>query len=275
MRMSRFIIGAALMLTFTASAGVFAIGAFFAAEGDKADVYAPGARVFVHRSGSREDMVLQVGFTGNASSFVWIIPVPSRPTVQYASASIFDELRSIMEPKILPKGAAAQLESRKEPKPVGLGDLAVIPPIEPDTMIRWIESSGYKVSSEARATLTDYYRQGWYFVVVRVKATPSADARWLQPLWISFDAPKAYLPMRLTSVNSNPLAVQLYVSAKVTVKAAGLTEAHVTTSPLRTKYKLNEFPVFFRMVSGDSHLTELRGMLDPKKLLTDMVLLPK
>lgn len=277
MKINRLITSAlSLGLVLLISTGAMAVGAFFSSESANSEVYMPGARVFVHRSGNREDMVVQAGFVGNASSFVWMIPVPTRPTVQFASESVFDELQRIMQPRVVPSGVFTQKPEVKDAvKPVGLGDVTVIPSIRPDTVIEWMESSGYKVPADAKNVISDYCKQGWYFVVARAKATPASEARWLQPLWISFDTPRACIPTRLASANSKPFALQLYASAKVKVKAPGLEEVYATTSPLRTKYRENEYPMFFRMVTKDTSLTELRGILDPKQLTYDIVLTPK
>jgi hypothetical protein len=259
------------------SASAFAVGAFFSGKTGSGEVHAPGARVFIHRTGIREDMILQIGFAGSGSQFAWVIPVPSKPTFQYTDARIFDELRSICNPRIIQDGGkpSPDLKSSPEPKPVGFVDLVVIPPGQKDALSRWLHGNGYATSEGALSVIRDYADKQWYFIVARVKASPSSGARWLQPVWITFETQRAIIPTRLTSANSTPLAAQIYVSAEKSVIADGLSAVYTTASPLRTKYKLDEFPLFFRLVRQDTRLTELRGVLDPKVLDSDIILSPK
>jgi hypothetical protein len=265
-----------VMLLMTAGSA-FAVGAFFASDSDKEDVFAPGARAFVIRNGIHEDLILQVGFAGNASKFAWVVPVPSKPTIQYGNAGIFDELRDILNPYLFTKDASAaeKLQKKNEPKPILPDEFAIIPPTDKDALTRWLQASGYRITPQSTKLISDYVDKGWFFVIAKINAAPAPGARWLAPVMLSFDAQKAVLPANLTSLNSKPIILQLYVASSVLVSVPGLTESHTSDSPARSKFKMNEFPLFYQFVTRESKLTELNGLLDPSLLQSDIIISPK
>src|SRR5579862_9881091 len=46
-------------------------------------------------SGNTETLVISPSFQGKASSFAWVVPVPSRPRVSIVQGALFHELSSI------------------------------------------------------------------------------------------------------------------------------------------------------------------------------------
>jgi len=269
------IISSALFLAFQ-SVPVFAVGAFFTAKSGGQEVYLPGARAFVSRNGIKEDLILQVGFAGNAADFCWVVPVPSRPTVKVTDPQVFDELAMIVNPRIIPPPNAPQSTDSKGQLPfVKVHDIRVFSPSEQQGVARWLVDNGYTVPPSAYPKIQDYVKRGWYFVVSKVHVTPDGTARWMQPLWITCDVPRATLPSKLTSLNPKPIIVQLFVATDVVVTAPGFTEAFTNGSPARTSFKLNTFPRFFQITVKDCKLTELRATLYPQQIIEDTVITPK
>ena len=270
-------LAAALLMDQTACS--FGFGSFFAQKSENVTLHMPGARAFICRSGIREDLILQVGFFGSAEEFAWVVPVPARPAVRLADPGVFDELRRIFNPRIIP-GPGTRVSSEptpaeQAPPPVQIRDVAVIAPSEPGALVRWLRSNKFEIPPPAYGIIQDYTKRGWYFITARVRTSPAPVARWLQPLWIAFPSQRAVLPARLSSLNSRPLVAQLFVAADVVVQAPGFTEVYRTASPLRTKYKLNEFPLFFQIVTRDCKLTELRATLEPKQMESDIAIVPR
>ncbi|HOM71034.1 MAG TPA: DUF2330 domain-containing protein [Armatimonadota bacterium] len=258
--------------------GAYAVGAFFANKSEQSEVYSPGVRAFIHRDGVREDLILQIGFAGNASEFAWVVPVPSKPIVQAIDQAVFSELQNIFNPRILPPtqlGASPQPVEEKIPDPVSFIQAEIIPPMQPHSIGTWLVANGYQFSDQARQLIENYIKRGWYFIALKVKTTPQAEPRWLQPLWITFSSQRASFPALLSTLNSKPMMVQLYVATTVAVKAPGFVEVSTTGSPLGTKYKKGEMPNFFHVVTKDRILTELRATVDPKSINADIVIVPK
>jgi hypothetical protein len=259
---------------------VFAVGAFFVPKADGSQVTMLGARAFVYRNGMKEDLILQVGFSGDATDFAWVIPVPAQPQVKTADPVIFDELYSILNPLILPPNGSSNSATQKRAKllpikPVSVRDVKVIPPIEQGALAKWLSDNHYEAPSAAYDLLTDYYKRGWYYIVVRIRTSKQDGSRWIEPLRITFDSQRASVPARLSTLNSKPFVTQIYVAADVPVKAAGFTEAHSTDSPPRSKFKMIEFPTFFSIVNRDCKLTELLAQLTPQNITSDIVVMPR
>lgn len=252
------------------SADAFGLFAFKPSDGE---VWSPGFRVFVSRTGTREDIVLQVGFAGSASEFALVVPVPAKPNIGYADAGIFDELYRIVHPKIIP-GAETPPNTASIPKPIRLENMAVIQPSQPEALVVWLQSKGCKVQPEAQRLIQDYANKGFYFVVAIATVVPKSEARWLSPVIVSFDSESAILPVRLLALNGRPVPSQVFVSTSVRVAADGLVEYGSAGSPTRSPYRLNEFPLFFQFVRMNTMVTELRGILDPGAITTDVYFKP-
>lgn len=265
-----------VLLALCLPARLWAVGAFFVAQDGNKQVQTVGARAFLVRNKTMEDLLLQVGFSGSASEFAWVIPVPARPTLRVGDPAVFDELQSVFMPRILPKGpfSAPQKPNVEPPKPVRMGETIILPP-DWYALSQWLKTNHYQMPAEAIEIIQDYVRRRWYFIVVRVHTEPERFPRWLQPIWIAFESRRASFPLRISSLNGNRFATQLYVASDTAVKAPGFVEASQTSSPLRTEYKLNEFPLFFQAIRRDSRLTELRSMVDPKQITSDLVIVPK
>lgn len=274
----RWMIGALAGMLACLAVQAYGVGVLFPQETSGAKVRMAGARALVHRNGMREDLILQVGFTGTASEFAWVVAVPNAPSVQFANAAIFEELGRICNPRIIPSGPAAKAPPKAappEPAPIQVQSFAVYPPTDPTGLTRWLRANHFTIPAASYAVLQDYVKRRWHFIAARVRMTPSDEARWMQPLWIAFYNERAALPARLSSLNEAPIPAQLFVVADVVTKAPGFTEVYNTDTPARTKFKLNEFPLFFRVVTRDCKLTELRGMLDSANTGEDITIVPK
>ena len=57
-----------------------------------ADVYQPTQKVYIRWDGSQERLLIQTKYEGPAEEMVWIVPVPSEPTVERADPNLFTEL---------------------------------------------------------------------------------------------------------------------------------------------------------------------------------------
>lgn len=261
------------LFAFTAalgSAGAFGLFAFKPSDGE---VWTAGFRVFVSRTGTREDLILQAGFAGSASEFALVVPVPAKPNIGYADAGIFDELYRIVHPKIIP-GTDTPPNTTLAPKPIRLENTAVIQPSQPEALVMWLQSKGCKVQPEAQRVIQEYANKGFYFVVATASVVPKPEARWLSPVIISFESDNAVLPVRLLALNSRPIPSQVFVSTSVRVSADGLVEYGSAGSPTRSPYRLNEFPLFFQFVRMNTMVTELRGVIDPGAVTADVYFKP-
>ena len=66
-----------------------------------APVRIPDQRALIHYANGTETLVIDTAFQGAGTNFAWIIPVPSLPTVEAATAGLFPTLESLFHPRVI------------------------------------------------------------------------------------------------------------------------------------------------------------------------------
>jgi hypothetical protein len=64
-------------------------------------VQIPDQRALIHFTNGTETLVIDTAFRGEGTNFAWIIPVPSVPTVEPATAGLFTTLQILFQPEIV------------------------------------------------------------------------------------------------------------------------------------------------------------------------------
>lgn len=220
--------GVALWLALTAHT-VHADGAPIPPYGTEADIQMPGQKAIIvyDEQTGREDLVLSVQLLGESPEAAWVVPVPSRPEVNTASAEWFVQLSDLTQPEIVTETAflptcggmasvpgettGVQVVSREK---VGPYDVSILASDDPMALLYWLNENGYAFPKRGEPILDDYISEGWYFMATRVR--PGANANLdvdVQPLWLSFRTQRPVYPMRLTSLVTTPIDVLIYVLA--------------------------------------------------------------
>ncbi|MFB7266357.1 DUF2330 domain-containing protein [Streptomyces nojiriensis] len=190
--------------------------------------------------GRTEQIVMRFTVGGDAHRAAWIMPVPSRATVELGDGRMFDELGRLTLPEhknrsyFWPRnhdwpfssgmgdGAGAPAPGAAAP-PVGvvgreqLGDFDVarLTATDPDALKNWLESNGFKLPDRLATEVKPYVDQHWEYVAVRL--APRAGGKPLRgdldPLRIRFDSERLVYPMRLSRMAKTPQSLGLYVLA--------------------------------------------------------------
>ena len=66
-----------------------------------ARVEIPDQRALVHFAYGTETLVIDSAIKGDGTSFAWIIPVPSVPSVEPASTGLFPTLQTLFQPEVV------------------------------------------------------------------------------------------------------------------------------------------------------------------------------
>jgi hypothetical protein len=254
--------------------------------------------IIIHDAESeREHLILSVGLlsniravegdTRNALSAAWVVPVPSEPEVETASADWFAYLGELTRPRLetrieyvhereVEKGiesdvAPVKVISREQ---VGCYDVSILSANEPGALLDWLNDHGYAFPAKGGPVLDTYVEEeGWYFVAVRVLPgeRPNLEGD-TQPLWLSFDAERPVYPMRLTSLMEDRMHVLIYVLSDHRVVISGTrfeTEfaGVLTLSPGRTKdHSLEDL-----LTGRPYYVTKLRAVaLRPAEMSEDL-----
>ena len=87
---------------------------------------------------------------------------------------------------------------------VGEYDVTLLSATESNGLVNWLQGSGYRIPSNAKAMLQDYIQQGMKFFVVRVNLErfEKASLSLLRPIVIEYDSPQLMLPIRLGTLNA-------------------------------------------------------------------------
>ncbi|MEU3774107.1 DUF2330 domain-containing protein [Streptomyces sp. NPDC032472] len=203
----------------------------------------------VRFDGRTEQIVMRFTVGGNAKQAAWIMPVPTRATVELGDPAVFGELQSATRPEHKPRyyfwprqgdwpfsssigdGAAAGAPPRDAAAPVGvvgreqLGDFDVarLTATDPEALRGWLESNGFRLPDTLATEVKPYVDQGWEYVAVRLAPREKGRTLYgtLDPLRIRFDSDKLVYPMRLSRMAKTPQSLGLYVLADHRMEPVG------------------------------------------------------
>lgn len=233
--LSLFVVGVTLSAALTfVPYPAFADGGIFPPYGRWGDVGMPGQKAILlyDEETGHEDLILSVQLLGEVSEAAWVVPLPSVPAVQPASAEWFVQLSDLTQPEIVYKtirGAGAiegmadaeqgvEVVSREQ---VGVYDVSILSSTDPNALLDWLDDNGYAFPSEGRPILDAYVQEGWTFVATRVHPdeVDNLDVE-VHPLWFSFKTDRFVYPMRLTSLVDDRMPILLYILADHRMGAA-------------------------------------------------------
>lgn len=209
---------AALLLA--APAAACGCGAYVPREGD---AHVAQERALLRWDGRNEDIVMALSVDGRSEEAAWILPVPSRASVQLADPELFDALQTLTKPLVrverirgdgVGAGAPGAGVTVLERQALGPFDVATLAAGDSTALSGWLSENGFQFPSGLEAVLEPYVAQGWEYVAVRL--TPQAAGELsgdLDPLWVTFASDTLVYPMRPTALARNPLPVFLYVLA--------------------------------------------------------------
>jgi hypothetical protein len=194
--------------------------------GRGADIGMPGQKAIIvyDEEAEREDLILSIQLLSESSEAAWVVPVPSPPEVNTASAEWFVQLSGLTHPEIVTEAVRVQVEAPVVGMPggvellsrehVGVYDVSVLSSDEPGALLEWLNENGYTFPKEGEPILESYVEEGWYFMATRVLPGETAHLEGdVQPLWLSFDTAQPVYPMRLTALVDDYIEVLIYVLA--------------------------------------------------------------
>jgi hypothetical protein len=203
-------------------------------------------RVAVHREmsvvrwdGEQEQIVMSLSVSGDADRAAWIMPVPSRATVELGDSEIFDELTDATAPEertryhfwprdgdwplstgdgagaappVPGAGAGVGVVGRER---LGPFDVARLTATDPAALDDWLGDNGFTFPPRLETALQPYVDRRWEYVAVRLAPeTAGTPLRGdLEPLHLTFASDTLVYPMRLSRLATAPQSLSLYVLA--------------------------------------------------------------
>lgn len=197
------------------------------------EVLQPTQKVYIRWDGSQEKLLIQTRYEGPAEAMIWIVPVPSQPTVERGDAAIFDELHAETVSPALSytefatlqvfgptsslgrSGGSSEVEWRRR---VGDYDVVLLRPTGAENVLQWLNSNEFAVPGEIAPVLEDYIREGWWMVASRIHPDALTDITrdkladgTLHPLEFAFESSACVYPMRLTRMAAGPVEELIYI----------------------------------------------------------------
>ncbi len=176
---------------------------------------------------------VQLLFSGTASDFAWILPLPSVPELAVSHNQIFTQLQFatqpffqlnfkeqedcffrpivLRSPETIALDESAEVEVVAQER-VGPYDTAVITSEDPQAIVDWLVDNGYQLGDLGVPLLTPYVEGDFYFLALKLAA--ESEVGDLQPIAMTYAAETPGIPIRLTAVATVPdLGVLAWVLA--------------------------------------------------------------
>ena len=139
-----------------------------------ADITEPEQKAVVVFDAGREDLILQVRYSGNPAEFGWLVPLPALPTVAVASANTFEWLsRGTQKPQLAASDRVARvLDGRRRSiamrsagvevlrrDTLGVYDTVTLAADRGDALQSWLKEHDFRAPAGAGPVLDAYARR--------------------------------------------------------------------------------------------------------------------
>ncbi|MCB9737216.1 MAG: DUF2330 domain-containing protein [Deltaproteobacteria bacterium] len=192
---------------------------------------------------------VQIQYAGGASSFAWVVPVPSVAIVEESSAAVVGAFDATTAPTVtLPQpepcafansapqsnacggcgasdAAGGALAAPRTPEdgesPVTVYahdftdnyEYTVLGADDTATLVTWLQDNGYNVSSNMTPVMDPYNQPGAKFLALKLR--DGKDASDIVPIAMTFEGTEPMVPIRLTRVAAQPLmGIQITILAR-------------------------------------------------------------
>ena len=177
---------------------------------------------------------IQIQYTGSASDFSWILPIPEPIgqediEVPADAMAAFTELEVATDPVFIPpempqcavnlmrtmafgavfESASVEVFSSGEVGPYGFD---VVGSEDPDALVNWLRDNNYQVTPDMEPLIDLYVKEQFVFLAMRL--LPDSDAQEVQPIKLTYPSERPMIPLRLTAVAANQdMAVMVWIYA--------------------------------------------------------------
>jgi len=283
-------------------------GSMFPRHASYADIRQPTQKVYIRWDGSQEKLLVQTKYQGPAEEMVWIVPVPTQPTVEKGDSNVFDALSlETSDPDVsmtplsglllFPWTGGAVSGGGGGPSPIewrrriGEYDVVLLRPEGEENVIRWLSSNDFGVPDKAVPILQDYIRDGWWMVAAKIDPNALTDITrnkladgLLHPLELTFQSPVCLYPLRLTSLAAGPVEELIYLEGPTHYEPVTFADPNwqidVFGGPLRlvpNAYRIPDVEATMEILAGrvttvpKRHLTKLRKVFQPHEMTQDIL----
>jgi len=245
----------ALTLVLLAAASAWADGVYFIEEfGTAANLAQTRQEAVLAVHDDRVTYVLQTRYSGQASGFAWVLPLPAAATdvTAHDDDTLFDQLAAVAAPSFTINfgvqsgkgcGCAGGLLNQvgdlvdvEATGQAGIFDWASLTSTGSSALRTWLNDNGFSVPASADPILDTYIQQRMHFLAVRVREPQSAvtDGQVdIPPLQFTCQTARLFYPMAISQISAaGRVEVILYVIDAHRVRAANLPNATIDPAAL-------------------------------------------
>lgn len=202
---------------FLRPAPVEACGGFFCGQ-TPVDQNAERVIFAVDRAAGTTDMIVQIGFQGNAVDFAWIVPLGSVPTdlgtfpqaamtaldansapVVYGNCGWELDASAGGPPSAMDPSGEVIVHTREV---VGPYDTAVIESTDPNALVEWLRTNEFRVTTPMEPYIADYTAAGMKFLALRL--TNESKVSDITPFRMTLPGTSPVVPLKMTALAAEP-----------------------------------------------------------------------
>jgi hypothetical protein len=244
--------------------------------------YEPSQDVILMHDGSTETLIIRPSFSGDASSFVWVVPLPAEPSaIEKSDKELFLELeRYTLEnfhrntegiglgyTAVSPGDVGIYFHERKQ---VGIYDTVVMSGWNSENFVWWMQKEGFAIPDAAQPLIQEYMDKSWVFVAIKINGTDFEGE--LEPVKFVFNSTKPIYPLKISSINQGPSDIRIFVLAGGPASEEGFA---IYPSGIVTALEVNNsYPLMSQLLLDRDYyyLTRLERTMSPEEMTDDLEL---
>lgn len=203
--------------------------------------------IFTQNNDGTISAYIQIQYTGLASDFSWILPLPTPigpgdVEVPEDAMGAFTELEVVTDPVFIPpetpecvrqihleawlsasEDSRVQIFASGEVGPYGFD---AIGSEDPQALINWLREHDYRVTEDMEPLINVYVEEGFVFLAMQL--LPGQGAQSVEPVKVTYASERPMIPLRLTAVAANPnMAVMVWIYADKQAMPVNYAEIHI------------------------------------------------
>lgn len=224
--------------------------------------------------------VVGIAYTGEASEFSWIVPVPSVPELDVAETKSLDALADATNlvfkfpdnPCMILMSAVSGINGADDEPPatqpflrtgsVGPFDYAIIRNERADSMLAWLRENKYRVTADMEPLIAQYVKEGQYFLAMKLQRGKAVSE--IKPVVMRYTGVNPAIPIRLTAVAAVPnMQLLVWILGGARFVPQNYAAAEVDFSRMRGTMG------FAQVVEGGSMYVSLNSYQAERKFIQD------
>jgi len=228
-----------------------------------------------------EKLILEPSFSGNATDYGLVLPLPSKPKITEAPEKLFQELEDLTAPFRSRVEAHTLSVSRGgvrviEHKDVGDFKTTTLTADSSTALIQWLDENNYRYNPTDKDNFEYYAQQGeYFFVAMKVNMEKArVDSRGflkgkLKPIEFSFSTDRPMLPLRSMAGDTGQMRFTLYTLASDPYYIPGV---EIFYSKKVSFKDLKTAPSLLKYNALGQWLVRNEARFDPKEIGQDLFL---